>query len=767
MRKILIITYFFPPGNFAGSYRLYSWARYLKQFGFYPIIVTRHWEKDQTDYAGISSNKNLTIINENGYEIHYIPYKGNVRDKIKKNYNNKYRLITKFLSLIELIFQNFFLFIIPSKELYYYSKKILEKNHDIKYVIASGKPYILFKFGYLLKKKFPYIRWIPDYRDPWNTHWWLIQKMPRFLKQIESRSEKKWLSNADGFITCSEVWCNDISKFTNKNGYLVFNGFDDENDNANSNTQINNEIFTIIHNGSIYGLHNISIFIESVKRIIDSGYTKIRILFPGILIDLKEGERLRNSIIGYESYFTLSARIPRNELIPLIAESQLLLVFGTTEMKGWYPLKLFEYLISNKPILHCPGDNDVITNMINKTQTGYVTYSIEETTTLLAELYTQWIDEKTLKYNPNKQIIAQFSRIAQTQKLAEHIQSIDDNFLYPINKTTKFRQKIFETGYKLGFHNVLRKTNTSKDALILCFHDISDIPNPSYPSLPVKQFEQIIEYLSKSYEFSTINNLYRHTKSNKTQVILSFDDGYKSFRTTVIPILKKYNATAICSVIVDTVDNGKSFWTDRLNTSLNFIIKNFPHYSFNYENVSFDYNFLKYKSDSLGYTVFKLLMDKPNEFRWKFIQKLEDQLNISHKNSTNFMNWDDIKYSVENGMTIASHSLTHNALNNLLDESELEKEIIQSKKIIESKIGTTVSIFTCPNGIYNPKVVDIVQSNGYECMFTTEEHKTRQKFIIKNDNLLILPRISVNKFTFEENIFKINNFFQMITPLKF
>ena len=76
MRKILIITYFFPPGNFAGSYRLYSWARYLKQFGFYPIIVTRHWEKDQTDYAGISSNKNLTIINENGYEIHYIPYKG-------------------------------------------------------------------------------------------------------------------------------------------------------------------------------------------------------------------------------------------------------------------------------------------------------------------------------------------------------------------------------------------------------------------------------------------------------------------------------------------------------------------------------------------------------------------------------------------------------------------------------------------------------------------------------------------------------------------
>src|ERR1035437_3990869 len=181
LKKIIILTYFFPPGNFAGSYRLFSWARYLHKFGFYPIIITRHWEKDQTDYAGISQKKEIEIQKHENYEVHYIPYNGNLRDKIKAKYGSKVRLITKLLSLVELIFQNFFISIIPSRQLYFYAKEYLEKNHDVRYVLASGKPYILFKYGHHLKIQFPYIRWIADYRDPWNTHWWLNKRTALIL----------------------------------------------------------------------------------------------------------------------------------------------------------------------------------------------------------------------------------------------------------------------------------------------------------------------------------------------------------------------------------------------------------------------------------------------------------------------------------------------------------------------------------------------------------------------------------------------------------
>ena len=55
MKRVLIISYFFPPGNFAGSYRIKAWADQLQKFGYYPIVVTRHWAENETDYTAISS----------------------------------------------------------------------------------------------------------------------------------------------------------------------------------------------------------------------------------------------------------------------------------------------------------------------------------------------------------------------------------------------------------------------------------------------------------------------------------------------------------------------------------------------------------------------------------------------------------------------------------------------------------------------------------------------------------------------------------------
>jgi len=764
MRKILILTYFFPPGNFAGSYRLFSWAKYLHKFGYYPIVVTRHWNKDQTDYAGISIEKEITIEKHDTYEVHNIPYKGNLRDRLKAKYGNKLTFLTKFLSLFELIFQNFFTSIIPSRTLYYYAQELITKDPEIKYLFASGKPYILFRFGHFLKKEFPYLRWIADYRDPWNTHWWLIKKMPSLLKRIESNSEKMWLSNADAFTTCSEEWKADIQEFTKKKGFVVYNGYEEDDKIVFANKHDDTKNFTIVHNGSIYGLFPLDVFVESIKQVVDNGANNIRVCFPGILIDENEGKRLETAIRGYEKYFVLQGRIPHSELMEQMKNAQLLVVFGTKEMSGWIPLKLFEYLIVGKPILHCPGDDDVITKMICETKTGFVTYSVAETVEVLHKLYINWQEKKNLDFNPNQQVIAKYSRLSQTSKLVESIQVVDQFFSVPSVSDGKFRDTIFKTAYLLKLQNILRLTNTKSDTLLLCFHDISDIPNPSYPSMPSEQFERIIDYLAHSYEFGTLDSFKNKQQSKKTQVLLTFDDGYKSFHTTVIPILKKYNATAICSIIVDTVESGQRFWTDRLNACLNHIISNYPRFSYSFEDVCFDYNFRTDKPDRFSNSVFSNLLEKPSDFRSKFVVGIEQKLGVDYQWSDNFMSWADIKHCVEQGMEIASHSRTHNILNTIIKDDELRNEIQLSKTTIEEHTHQTVKVFTCPNGIYNEKVVSMVTSAGYQCMFTTEEHKTKQS-VLSNKSLSMLPRISVNKSSVEENIFKINNFFSMAKPL--
>ena len=127
-------------------------------------MVTRRWDG--------SSEKGIIYKKFKEYEVYYLPYNENLRDKIAKNsYSRLIKIFGKLLTLFEILFQNFTTKVIPYKNLYYNSVSILEKNPDIKLIITSAKPFILFKFGHDLQKKFD-IPWIADYRDDWSTSQW-------------------------------------------------------------------------------------------------------------------------------------------------------------------------------------------------------------------------------------------------------------------------------------------------------------------------------------------------------------------------------------------------------------------------------------------------------------------------------------------------------------------------------------------------------------------------------------------------------------------
>ena len=390
------------------------------------MLFRSHWNKDDSNYTGISTEKKIVVQKFDGYEVHYMPYNGNLRDKLTAIHGSYFRLFTRFLSLLEIILQHFVLFIIPSRQLYYYSKDLLKKNPEIDFLIVSGRPFILFRFGYLLKKMKPKLKWIADYRDPWNTDCWLNKSTPGFLKKLEIKSEKKWLSNAETFITVSEKWKEDLEVFLNKKGHVVFNGYEDDDKLFFENNKLKTDVFTIFHNGTIYGSHNLDVFIESIKTLIDTGNDKIKVLFPGINIHKTESERLKIAIKGYESYFEISERIPHTLLIQKMATAQLFILFGITELRGWIPLKLFEYFAAGKPILYCPAIDTIISEMIQETNTGFTTQNIPETTMLLEKLYNNWCQDSEIPFKPNTQAIEKYSRQNQAQKLSQILMAMMD-----------------------------------------------------------------------------------------------------------------------------------------------------------------------------------------------------------------------------------------------------------------------------------------------------------------------------------------------------
>ena len=165
MKKVLIISYFFPPCNFVGAERTAYWTKNLHKYQIYPVVVTRCWNEGQKDIIGkVDNNESKTIKNDE-FEVNYVSYNNQLRD-----YFTKTAFVRKFFTLIYKL--SYYIF--PKKINYINilkrSDEILKKNPEIKTLIISGRPFESFFFGYKLKKKYSYIQWIPDYRDQWNTY---------------------------------------------------------------------------------------------------------------------------------------------------------------------------------------------------------------------------------------------------------------------------------------------------------------------------------------------------------------------------------------------------------------------------------------------------------------------------------------------------------------------------------------------------------------------------------------------------------------------
>ncbi len=107
-----------------------------------------------------------------------------------------------------------------------------------------------------------------------------------------------------------------------------------------------------------------------------------------------------------------------------------------------------------------------------------------------------------------------------------------------------------------------------------------------------------------------------------------------------------------------------------------------------------------------------------------------------------YLNWRQIFEMKKTGLVeFGCHTKSHLDLDKL-SKTELEKEILESKKIIEKKIGEISFVFSYPKGKYNDLVVETVKKRGFDLAFTVKEGTVG----LKNDTLK-LPRLSIDSST--------------------
>jgi hypothetical protein len=425
MKKILIISYFFPPCNLTASQRIQGWANYLSSFGYYPTIVTRNWDLviNSPEDTLISSGSEIVHKKKEQYEVFYLPYKASARDGIySRNKNNQlFQKISKIFTFKDLIIENYWNSAIPFSNMYDFSVDLLKRDSSYKLLLISGNPFIQFKFGYLLNKRFG-IKWIADYRDDWNTTELESNSsgIKKIISKIQTKSEKKWVGSAECITSVSKVYANKIGEFVNKKGYVILNGFDGI---ETIDSTVKDEIFRITYNGSLYPTQPVEDVLNAVKTIIDFRKYKIEIHFPGLGYNKSQKTRVEECMKGYESYMIITDRIPKSEVIEIQQNSDLLLMISHKGIKGIPSSKMYEYIGLKKSILLYPNDHDIVEETLIDTGLGVICNNEDEIINFLTDL----IDRK--KNGNSKSLILDqykidfYSRKNQTKVLAELIEN--------------------------------------------------------------------------------------------------------------------------------------------------------------------------------------------------------------------------------------------------------------------------------------------------------------------------------------------------------
>ncbi|MFM2286663.1 MAG: hypothetical protein RLZZ543_2160 [Bacteroidota bacterium] len=425
MKKVLILSYFFPPCNLTASQRSLGWARYLKNEGWDPIVITRNWENHIAQPDDIHKDSGTELIHEKNahYEAYYLPYKGNLRDRLYSTYGNtRYKYVRKALSFVELTGYHFSTSIISFSNLYHFALDYCRKNKDINAIVVTGNPFEIFRFGYQLHKETG-IPWIADYRDDWTTSEVVFRNSPleKFLLKLEQRSERKWIQSAECITSISPFYAQKIGAFVGKKGHVLLNGYFEED--LSEFTQLAPlEAFTVVYNGMLYASQQIEVFLDAFKKLVDAHPEKrnsIRLQFPGILFIKDVAKRVKEYMIGYEDVLVMTERIPRKEVLQLQGKAHLLLMVAHKDAIGIPSSKIYEYLGIGRPVMVCPGDGDILNDTFSPYNIGYIAHTSEEAYRTLEELFAHYLNDTYSSLQSDRNYTRLFTRSNQAAVLAK------------------------------------------------------------------------------------------------------------------------------------------------------------------------------------------------------------------------------------------------------------------------------------------------------------------------------------------------------------
>jgi len=265
----------------------------------------------------------------------------------------------------------------------------------------------------------------------------------------------------------------------------------------------------------------------------------------------------------------------------------------------------------------------------------------------------------------------------------------------------------------------LAKHSQGNKLIVLTYHRVFSKPDEMYPNeVDVAKFTWQMDLLRRYFNVLSLADSLTHLKLGTLPprtVCLSFDDGYESCYTQVLPILQKFGFSA-CFFIVSKALSQRVMWNDWIVETVRSVsadVLDLGHLGLG----SYSLDDRAGVAQKLVATVKYLPFRERTSLCEKIGQLSETTMPLL------MLTTDQLRQMHEQGMEIGGHTVNHPILKTLT-LPEAEREIGQNKEELEQILQAPVRFFAYPNGKlgrdYLPEHAKLVKNCGYEAALTTD-----------------------------------------------
>ncbi|WP_297335154.1 glycosyltransferase family 4 protein [Algoriphagus sp.] len=419
-KRVLIITYYWPPSGGSGVQRWLKFSKYLPDFGWEPVIFTP--ENPDFDIQDPSLereiNPSLEVIKFPIWE----PYSifGKLRGK-RKNHPSRVLEQTQKSVLEKAGIWARANLLIPDPRVFWVKPSIkfllnLVSNGQFQAVITTGPPHSMHLIGQALKEKMG-LYWLADFRDPWSE-WEFLDTLPmrKSVRKKHQQLEQEVLQKADRVLTISPTFQSDFERLSQRKIDLLTNGFDptDLPDHFEKLKKANTD-FHLVYTGVIDAIRNPIPLLKAFREEFMESQQTVRITFVGKVSEVIRYVVAQDTWLTEHVYFT--GYVAHQAVFQFYAEASalLLILTDTKNAQGNIPGKVFEYLSTGVPILAIGDPKGDTAKILRETGAGEVIPHFDQ---VKMQVALRKLCEGNLPA-ADPDLIAQFSRKNLTQHLAE------------------------------------------------------------------------------------------------------------------------------------------------------------------------------------------------------------------------------------------------------------------------------------------------------------------------------------------------------------